>query len=47
MQFINPKGDTLVITNPADIDSILLDSCSFIYDYRKGYFQILAVLRCR
>jgi hypothetical protein len=43
MQFINPKGDTMVITNPADIDSILLDSCSFIYDYKKGYFQMLAV----
>ena len=43
MQFINRKGDSLVITNPADIDSILLDSCSFIYDYKKGYFQILAV----
>lgn len=42
MQFINSKGDTLVITNPVDIDSILLDSCSFIYDYKKGYFQILA-----
>jgi hypothetical protein len=41
MQFINPKGDTLVITNPAVIDSILLDSSSFIYDYKKGYFQIL------
>jgi hypothetical protein len=41
MQFINPKGDTLVITNPAVIDSILLDSCSFIYDFKKGYFQIL------
>jgi hypothetical protein len=43
MQFINPKGDTLVITNAELIDSILVDSCSFIYDYQKGYFQILAV----
>jgi hypothetical protein len=41
MQFINPKGDTLVITNPAVVDSILLDSSSFVYDYKKGYFQIL------
>lgn len=43
MQFINRRGDTVVITNPADVDSIRLDSCSFIYDYQKGYFQILAV----
>lgn len=42
MQFINSKGDTLVITNAEEIDSILLDSCSFIYDFKKGYFQILA-----
>lgn len=43
MQFIDQKGDTLVITNPADIDSIQLNGCSFIYDHNKGYFQILAV----
>jgi hypothetical protein len=43
MQFINSKGDTLVVTNPVDVDSILLDSCSFIYDYKRGYFQILAI----
>jgi hypothetical protein len=43
MQFINPKGDTLVISNAELIDSILVDSCSFIYNYQKGYFQILAV----
>lgn len=43
LQFISPKGDTMVITNPADIDSIRLDSCSFIYDHNKGYFQLLAV----
>ena len=43
MQFINPKGDTLVVTNAELIDSILMDSCSFIYDYQKGYFQILRV----
>ena len=43
MQFINRRGDTLAITNAELIDSILLDSCSFIYDYQKGYFQIVAV----
>ncbi len=43
MQFINPKGDTLAITNAELIDSILMDSCSFFYEYQKGYFQILAV----
>jgi hypothetical protein len=43
MQFINTKGDTLTITNGVDVDSILLDSSYFIFDYRKGYFQIVAV----
>ncbi len=43
MEFIDAKGDSLVIDNPVEIDSILLDSCSFIYVYKKGYFQILAV----
>ena len=42
MQFINRKQDTLEITNPEEIDSILLDSSSFIYDYKQGYLQILA-----
>ena len=41
MQFINRKQDTLEITNPEEIDSIVLDSCSFIYDYKQGYLQIL------
>jgi hypothetical protein len=43
MQYINTKGDTLQITNAGLIDSIRMDSCSFIYDYQKGYFQIVAV----
>ena len=41
MQFIGQRGDTMVITNPVDIDSIRLDSCSFIYNHHEGYFQIL------
>lgn len=43
MQFINRKQDTLAITNPEEIDSVILDSCSFIYDYKQGYLQILAM----
>ena len=43
MQFINAKGDTLAITNGELIDSIQLDSSYFIFDYKKGYFQIIAV----
>jgi hypothetical protein len=43
MQFINTKGDTLAITNGELIDSIQLDSSYFIFDYQKGYFQIVAV----
>lgn len=42
MQFINKKGDTLAITNGEDIDSIGMDSSSWVYDYQKGYFQIVA-----
>jgi hypothetical protein len=43
MEFIDAKGDSLVIDNPAEIDSILLDSCLFIYVDKKGYFQSLSV----
>jgi hypothetical protein len=43
MQFINAKGDSLAISNPVEIDSILLDSCLFVYVYKRGYFQLLAV----
>jgi len=42
LEFINQKGDTLAVTNAMDIYSIRLDSCSFIYVHKKGYFQILA-----
>jgi hypothetical protein len=41
MQYINKKGDTLAITNGELIDTIRMESCYFIYDYQKGYFQII------
>jgi hypothetical protein len=40
MQFIDNKGDTLVINNPELIDSITLDSGVFFYE--KGYRQVIA-----
>jgi len=40
MQFIDPKGDTLNLARPDDIDEIDFDSTSFFYD--KGYYQVLA-----
>ncbi len=39
MQFIDPKGDTLEISKPGEIDSILFNDCTFFF--RKGYFEIL------
>lgn len=42
MQYIGRNGDTLAITNAELVDSIRFDSSSFIYDYKKGYFQIVA-----
>ena len=39
MQFIDPKGDTLVIAEPATIDSISIDSALFYY--KKGYLQVV------
>jgi len=40
IQFIDPKGDTLVISNPETIDSVYIDSSLFYYN--KGYFQVVA-----
>jgi len=40
MQFINPKGDSLEISKPEDIDSIRLNNCTFFF--RNGYFEIIA-----
>ena len=40
MQFINPKGDTLEISKPEEIDSIIFSNTRFFYD--KGYYQIIA-----
>jgi hypothetical protein len=42
MQFIEPKGDTLVVSNPGEIDSIRLNDRSFFYN--KDYFEIIAAL---
>src|SRR5258706_12587281 len=39
MQFIDNKGDTLVIDNPELIDSIRFDSTVFYY--QKGYLQVV------
>ena len=39
MQFIDPKGDTLEISKPGEIDSILFNDCTFFF--RNGYFEIL------
>jgi hypothetical protein len=40
MQFIDPKGDTLNIAKPEDLDAIEFDSTSFFY--KDGYYQVLA-----
>jgi hypothetical protein len=40
MQFIDPKGDTLNLARPDDIDEIDFDSTSFFYN--EGYYQVLA-----
>ena len=39
MQFIDNKGDTLVVSNPELIDSIKFDSTVFYY--QKGYLQVV------
>jgi len=39
MQFINPGNDTLVVSNPENVDSILFNSNAFFFD--KGYYEIL------
>ena len=51
MQFIGPNNDTLTISNPENVDSILLNNNTFFFN--KAYYQIvesangvrLAVLR--
>jgi hypothetical protein len=51
MQFIGPKGDTLSLSDPENVDSIYLNG--YVFFYKKGYFQIpvdsgrvkLAILR--
>ena len=40
IQFIDPKGDTLVIADPETIDSIAIDTSLFYY--KKGYLQVIA-----
>ncbi|HEX8279691.1 MAG TPA: hypothetical protein VF540_13395 [Segetibacter sp.] len=39
IQFINPKGDTLVLNNENTLKYILIGQDSFFYD--KGYFRVL------
>ena len=39
MQFIDPKGDTLGISKPGDIDSILFNNCTFFF--QNGYLEII------
>jgi len=40
MQFMDPNGDTLVISKPEEIDSINLNNQTFFYE--KGYYEIIA-----
>lgn len=49
MEFIDPKGDTLVLENPADIRWIIIGSRKFIYDNfqdknqrRQGFLEVIA-----
>ncbi len=39
MQFINPKGDTLEIAKPDDIDSIRFSHSTFFY--KNSYFEVI------
>ena len=41
MQFIDPGNDTLVLSKPEEIDSIIFDSNVFFFN--KGYYQIIAL----
>jgi len=40
MQFIDPKGDTLAISKPENIDSIRLNNSTFFF--KDGYYEIVA-----
>jgi len=40
MQFISPGNDTLVISNPENVDSILFSNNAFFFN--KGYYEILS-----
>ena len=42
MQFIDPKGDTLEISKPEDIDSIRLNNSTFFF--KDHYFEIVAAI---
>lgn len=42
MQFIDPKGDTLEISKPEDIDSIRLNNSTFFF--KGAYFEVLAAV---
>lgn len=42
IQFIDAKGDTLIIADPASIDSVAIDSALFYY--KKGYLQVVSNL---
>lgn len=39
MEFIDPKGDTLVVTGDNDIKSVTLDKSVFYYN--QGYFELI------
>ncbi len=39
MQFIDPKGDTLNLAKPDDIEQIDFDNTSFFY--KEGYYQVI------
>jgi hypothetical protein len=40
IQFIGPGKDTLVLTKPEDVDSIIFDSSVFFFD--NGFYQVIA-----
>lgn len=49
MEFIDAKGDTLVLENPADIRWIIIGSRKFVYEnfqdknqHRQGFLEVIA-----
>jgi hypothetical protein len=42
IQFINPQGDTLDMTNPSLFDSVLIGNTIFLYKEHEGFLEQLA-----